>query len=238
MESTETGVKEGKPKKSRDEIMEIIVVVLLGLVTLLTAWATWIGSLHGGNQATNYTKSNNIAADGNSRWNQASQDLLSDMQLVNRINDLRIELTYAEENGDAEEAEKCQWKIDEIIGNSASEELVEAMQWADAQEEYATPFDMEGFTESYFEDAEAVLAEADEVLKQGQKDNASGDAYGLVTVIYSIVLFLLGISSSFKSGKNKMALIIIGAVGTALATAYMLTLPMPTGFSLSGFFGG
>lgn len=46
-----------KKKRSKDEILEILVVVLLGLTALLTAWATWIGSLHGGNQATNYTKS-------------------------------------------------------------------------------------------------------------------------------------------------------------------------------------
>ncbi len=71
-----------KSKRSRDEILEIIVVVLLGITALLTAWATWIGSLHGGNQATNYTKSNNIAADGNARWNQAAQELSEDMALV------------------------------------------------------------------------------------------------------------------------------------------------------------
>lgn len=71
-----------KSKRSRDEILEIIVVVLLGITALLTAWATWIGSLHGGNQATNYTKSNNIAAAGNARWNQAAQELSEDMALV------------------------------------------------------------------------------------------------------------------------------------------------------------
>lgn len=231
------GIKE-KQQKTKEEVIEIVVVVLLGLVTLLTAWATWVGALHGGNQATNYTKSNNIAADGNARWNQAAQSLMSDMQLVDRINDIRIELTYAEDNGNVEEAEKLQWKIDEIVNNSASDELVEAIHWADEQEEFASPFDMDGFVDSYFEDASAVLTEADEVLKQGQADNANGDAFGLVTVIYSIVLFLLGISSSFKNEKNKMALLIIGVAGTVLATVYMLTLPMPTGFSLSSFFGG
>ncbi len=48
-------------KRSRDEILKLSWLSLLGITALLTAWATWIGSLHGGNQATNYTKSNNIA---------------------------------------------------------------------------------------------------------------------------------------------------------------------------------
>ena len=54
-----------KSKKSREDILEIIVAIFLGVTALATAWASWIGSLHGGNQATNYTQSNNMAADGN-----------------------------------------------------------------------------------------------------------------------------------------------------------------------------
>ena len=59
--------------------IEIIVAILLGATALLTVWATWIGSLHGGNQSTNYTKSNNIAAEGNSEYNAGVQLYLSDM---------------------------------------------------------------------------------------------------------------------------------------------------------------
>lgn len=227
-----------KEKKTRAEIMEIVVVVLLGLVTLLTAWASWIGSLHGGNQATNYTKSNNLSSDGNSMWNQAVQELAEDTALWNSINDLRIDYTFAEENHDTETMEKLDWKIEQLMTDSVSEELAEAIYWADEQEEYATPFDMEGFVDSYFANAQATLDEAESVMAQGQKDNEVGDAFGLVTVIYSIAMFLLGILSSFKSEKNQMALIIISIVAVIFTTIYMLTLPMPTGFSMSSFFGG
>lgn len=226
-----------KAKRSRDEILEIIVVVLLGITALLTAWATWIGSLHGGNQATNYTKSNNIAADGNARWNQAAQELSEDMSLWNTISELRIEYSFAEEKGDTAEMERCEWKLDQLYNDSVSEELSEAIDWADAQEEYASPFEMEGFAESYFFDAQAVLDEAQTVLEQGQADNAHGDAYGLVTVIYSIVLFLLGIAGSFKNTTNKTVIIVISVVGMIAATIYMLTIPMPTGFSIASYFG-
>ena len=230
--------KAPKAKMTREEILEVVVVVLLGLVTVLTAWASWISSLHGGNQATNYTKSNNLSAEGNSMWNQGVQDISSDMQLWDRINDLKIEYAFAEANEDEDGMEKAEWKIDQLLTDSASEELMAAIEWADSQEEYASPFDMEGFADSYFVDASDVLAEAQEILEQGQKDNAAGDAYGLVSVIYSIVLFLLGILSSFKSEKNKMALVIVSVLGIIFATIYMVTLPMPTGFSLGNFFQG
>ena len=59
-----------------------------------------------------------------------------------------------------------------------------------------------------------------------------------MTVIYSIVLFLLGIAGSFKSTTNKTVIICIGIVGLIAASIYMLTLPLPTGFSLSSYFSG
>lgn len=226
-----------KKKRSKDEILEILVVVLLGLTALLTAWATWIGSLHGGNQATNYAKSSNMAADGNARWNQAAQELTSDMQLWNTISELRIEYAFAAEKNDAAEMERIEWKLNQIYTDNVSDNLQEAMDWADEQEEYASPFEMEGYVESYFADAQSVLDEAQATLEQGQLDNAHGDAFGLVTVIYSIVLFMLGIAGSFKNTTNRMVIIAIGIVGMVAASIYMLTLPLPTGFSLSNYFG-
>ena len=71
--NTQTPAQE-KPRRSKEDILEIIIAVFLGVTALATAWASWIGSLHGGNMSTNYTKSNNLAADGNARWNEASRD--------------------------------------------------------------------------------------------------------------------------------------------------------------------
>ena len=60
-------------KRSKEDVLEIVIALFLGITALATAWASWIGSLHGGNMSTNYTRSNNLAADGNARWNEASQ---------------------------------------------------------------------------------------------------------------------------------------------------------------------
>ena len=227
-----------KVKRTKAEILEIFVVILLGITALLTAWASWMGSLHGGNQATNYTESNNIAADGNARWNEASQNLSRDMAVWDQLYTLRIELNFAQEKGEADEIEKLVWQIDLITANNISGELQAAIDWADAQEGYVSPFAMEGFTESYFADAQNTLNQANEILELGKADNRNGDTYGLVTVIYSVVLFLLGICNSFKNEKNQMAVVIIGAVVMALVTVFMFTIPMPTGFDIGSFFTG
>ncbi|MEG2118695.1 MAG: hypothetical protein RRY76_05770, partial [Clostridia bacterium] len=192
-----------KRKRSKEEILEIIVAIFLGITALTTAWGSWIGSLHGGNQATNYTTSNNLAAEGNSMYNEAAQTLMQDMMLWNQISDVRIDYNFAKEKNETAEMEKAEWKLDQLMSDNCSEALTEAIQWADNQEEYASPFDKEGFVDSYFEAALNKLGESNALLQQGEKDNNSEDSFGLVTVIYSVMLFLLGIVGTFKQLPNR-----------------------------------
>lgn len=228
---------EAKQKRSKEEVLEIIIAIFLGVTALATAWASWIDSLHGGNQATNYTTSNNLAADGNSRYNEASQNLMQDMMLWNQISEASLNLTFAEESGDDIEAEKYSYLLDQLMSDNATQEFLDAVNWALDQEDYATPFDMEGYVDSYFEDAWAVLDESEALLEQGKQDNSNGDKFGLVTVIYSVVLFMLGIVGTFKKLPNRYIITGVAIAGFLFATIYMFTIPMPTGFNLFGFFG-
>lgn len=235
--ASENGDNKKKKKfKFNEGTLEILVAIMLGITAIFTAWASWIGSLHGGNQATNYTESNNLAADGNSRWNEASQLLMQDMITWNTISDIQIDLAFAEANGDEMEVEKLEWKLDKIINDNCSEAFQDAITWAMDQEDGVSPFDMEGYTDSYFDDAAEVLAQADEILEQGKADNHNGDSFNLVNVIYSLVLFLLGIVGIFKKLPNRGVVFGIAVVAFLAATIYMWTIPMPTDFSIASFF--
>jgi len=242
--------KPTKAGKTRDEIIELIVVVLLGVTALSTAWASWIGSLHGGNQATNYTRSNNLASESNGEYSVGAQTYMSDLIIYNDLNNLSIDAHFAETQGDKKETERIEMKVSELMNGSVSEGMAEALQWAmeegqrlvkegaDPATTSVSPFDMEGFIESYFTNAAELTEKSDRALEEGKRDNQSGDALGLVTVIYSIVLFLLGIVSTFKGWANKVAVTGIAALAFAIATGYMLTLPLPTGFDIIAYFGG
>lgn len=226
-----------KKKRDPEKILEIIVAVFLGITALATAWASWIGSLHGGNQATNYATSNNLSSEGNSMYNEAAQSLMQDMMLWNEISDVLIESSYAEEKNDTEAVEKYDWKLEKLLNDNCSAELAQAINWAMEQDEDTSPFEKEGFTDSYFTDAKEMIAEADKLLEQGKKDNANGDAFGLVTVIYSVVLFLLGIVGTFKRLPNRYVILGVAIVGFLFATIFMFTIPMPTGFNILSYFG-
>ncbi len=226
-----------KQKRSKEEILEISVAIFLGVPALATAWGSWIGSLHGGNQATNYTMSTNLASEGNSMYNDASQDLMQDMMMWNQISEASINLSFAEDQNDVVGVEKYNWQLEQLMTDNCSEDFLDAIIWALDQEEYTSPFEKEGFVESYFVYSNELIAESEGYLEQGKQDNASGDAFGLVTVIYSVVLFMLGIVGTFKNLPNRFLILCVAIVGFLFASIYMLTLPMPTGFSLMSFFG-
>ncbi len=230
-------------------LVEILVVVLLGLTALLTAWASWIGSLHGGNQATNYTLSTNLASEGNSEYNAGSQYLMQDMLLWNEIADLQMDIIYSTDEDEIELAcTKLYYKMNENLSEDMAAQIAwtypdtydivdTIYEWMEYDEAWTSPFFSQDYIDSYYDYAFELLAESEEALAQGKEDNANGDAFGLVTVIYSVSLFLLGMVSTIEDKKNKYALLIISVVSVLAATIYMITLPLPTGFSITSFFG-
>ena len=225
--------KTKKPLFSENTI-EVLVAIFLGITALLTAWASWIGSLHGGNQATNYTKSNNLASEGNSEYNAGLQTYLSDLMVWNTLMEYSFDQDLAELEGDNEKYQLIEEKMDSYVEQNGSEILAEAAgQMTDGMN---SPFEVPGMMDKYFENANALLDESRAILEEGQRDNSNGDAYNLVNVIYSVVLFMLGIVGIFKKLPNRTVVLFIAVIGLILATIYMFTIPMPTGFDFASFF--
>ena len=80
--------------------LETVVAILLGLTTLVSAWASWIGSLHSGIQSINFPKSNNMASRGTAEYNMGMQLYLADYMSWNTLKDFQYELEAAQESGD------------------------------------------------------------------------------------------------------------------------------------------
>lgn len=244
----ETKETEACEKTSKnDAIIEVITVVLLGITALLTAWASYVGSIHGGNQATNYAKSNNLSAEGNSMYNEAAMKVMQDMQLWNQISEYQVEILYAESIDDEDALEEAAYKLLFIGNDSIPEYMAEyigwsydfedssdILAWLDTDDAMNSPFLDEEYENSYYEEALDILAESEAVIEQGQQDNANGDKFTLVTVIYSVVLFLLGIVGVFKITRNKTIVLIISIVALIVAVVFMFTIPLPTS---GGIFG-
>jgi len=220
----------GNEKDKKLERVELIVVILLGITAVATAWASWQGSQHGSMMDQKYSMANMLASEGNSEYNAGIQSLTQDMLLYNEINSLQIDLHFAESKGDTDEVEKLEWKIDELVSGNMSEELEEAFIWAMGEEEHrgesVSPFELDSFVDSYFENALALLEESEELLEIGNTHSTHSDNQGLVSVIYAVVLFLLGVSASFKRLREKYILIAVSCIGFLIATIFMFTIPI------------
>ena len=221
--------------------LEMIIVIMLGITALLTAWATWVGSMHGANQSANYAISSNLSAEGNAEYNAGIQNMMSDMMLYNQLNGLIIDQYFAEEQGDEDTYEAIEYKLEQLMPHM-SEEFAVAFEWAWEQleitEESVSPFENEEYAASFFIEANEKLEEAEKAMVQGDKDSSTSDKFGLVTVLYTVALFMLGITSNFKVFKNKAIVFATASVAFLIGTIYMLTLPMPVGFNIASFFGG
>ena len=147
-----------KKKPDMDKLTELIIVIMLGVTALLTAWASWIGSLHGGNQATNYATS-----------------------LWNDISSLQIEIVFAQNNNnEAELAKLCNqlfYKMAENVSetmaakidwntadNSSSDPQATILAWLEKENSMSSPFFDENYVNSYFTKANELLAQSQEVL--------------------------------------------------------------------------
>ena len=215
--------------------LETVVAILLGLTTLVSAWASWIGSLHSGIQSINFTKSNNMASHGTAEYNMGMQLYLADYMSWNTLKDFQYELEAARESGDKAKIELISNKIEAHKKTNLSSFLTEAIEWME-KNDADSPFNMPGLTEKYFETAEANVRQSQELLEEGMRDNTKGDSYNLVTVIYSLTLFLLGIINTFKNMHNKIAVLGIAVAFLILGFIYMCTIPLPTGFAQMNFF--
>lgn len=171
-------------------------------------------------------------------WNEATQLLIQDMLTWNMITEYQFDIEIAKLNGNDKEAELIEEKIDTLMESNASEQLVAGIEWLynEAPETAISPFENEEIIDSYYTEAQAMLDEADAVLKEGQEDNAKGDAYNLATVFLSVVLFLLGIVGTFKRMPNRFVVFVVAVAILVFAVIFMFKIPMPTGFNFASFF--
>ena len=215
--------------------LETVVAILLGITTLLSAWASWIGHLHGGIQSINFTDSNNMSSKGTAEYNLGMQLYLSDYMSWNVAKEYYYELEAAKDEGDQKEIDLLNKKINSFVEQNASNILAEAVKWMEENNE-DNPFKMPGMSEKYFQSAQEKVDKSQELFEEGKRDNSKGDSYLLVTVVYSLTLFLLGIVNTFKAMSNRITVLAIAVAFLVFAVIYMCTIPLPTGFENMNFF--
>lgn len=202
---------------------EVLIALLLGLASIVTAWASFQASLYDGEMAAANTKAGVLAAEAESLYLEGNQQYLSDSQLFDRLTELQIQSGSA----DAAAAAVAVETIDVLTFQSMSEEFAAAVAWADAENEadpamFTHPQGNEEYVAALFGQYEEVKASADAEIERSGMFNDLGDKLTLNTVLLAISLFLFGIAAILRTYRTR--LLITGVSTIVMVVATVLTL--------------
>ena len=202
--------------------VELIVVILLGIVSVATAYTSFQSSLYDGQRGDSISLSEAAGTEAESLYLEGNQQYVQDSQTIQQLSVLRI----AAENGDA----IARAQYDELYFIAVSEELDAAIQNAAAQDEaepefWHDPQADEDYQAALFGPYAEKSDEAAVLREQGNGYNKSADTLGLYTAIMAITLFLLGIAAVVR--RPLMQWILIATGGAIFLVTAILTATIP-----------
>jgi hypothetical protein len=205
---------------------EVIIAVLLGLVSVATAYSSFQAALYDGKVIEANTQATTLATEAESLYLEGNQQYVQDAQLFDRLTDLQLDI----ENPDAAISSAAQTKYDTIYFQSVSEEFDAAIQAADALNEsdpdfYYSPLDDEDYQAFLFGGYADTKDQADAALAEAKQFGAHGDVLTLTTVLFALSLFLLGISAVVKAFRVRLILGAVSMVIFVLSLVMTLTVP-------------
>jgi len=191
--------------------LQLLIVVLLGIVSVATAYTSFQAALYGGMQAAAYSKGGADQTEAESLYLEANQQYIQDGQILTRLTELSIDM----DSSDPVLADAASAKFDALVFTAVSENLQAAIDWSvvenDANpDDYVSPQESEDYNQALF----GAWAELDDeslaLLAAGDAYNAQGDRLTLNTVLMAITLFLLGIAAVLNNRRAQWILIGVG----------------------------
>ena len=214
-----------------------LVAIMLAICALTTAWATWIGDLHASDQDSNYAKAERLDTEANASYNLNSQLYVAIFNLWTHVYEVNSEIKALESAGDTQGANAKREQMNAYIETNCPnyQNIKSAIYTALEKGGSATPFD-EYPQASFFADSEKLSQEATEAREDGNRCNLANDSYGLVSVLYSLCLFLFGMVGFYKQRLPRRIVFSVGVFVFVIATAYMISLPLPENFDFANYF--
>jgi hypothetical protein len=202
--------------------VELVVVIMLGIVSVATAYTSFQSGLYGGQSDDKISQSEAAGTEAESLYLEGNQQYVQDSQTIQQLSVLQV----AVDGGDP----IAQAQYDELYFIAVSEDLDTAIQNAAALDESEPEFWHDPQAD---EDYQAVLfggygeqKEASESLRtEGDDLGLKGDTLGLYTALMAITLFLLGIAAVVR--RPLMQWILIATGGAIFLVTAILTATIP-----------
>ena len=206
--------------------LQLLVVILLGIVSVATAYTSFQAALYGGMQAAAYSKGGAAQTEAESLYLEANQQYIQDAQILTRLTELSIDM----ESSDPVLADAASAKFDTLLFTAVSEDLQAAIDWSVVENDanpdtYVSPQESDDYNAALFGAWADLDDESLALLTDGDTYNAHGDRLTLNTVLMAITLFLLGIAAVLRNRRAQWILIGVGL--TIFVVAGVLTALVP-----------
>jgi len=205
---------------------ELFIVLLLGIVSVATAYTSFQSALYDSQMAGAYTRGQNAQTEAESLYLEANQQYILDVQTWARL----TELTTDMDSADPVLAAAASEKFDSIYFVSVNEDFEAAIGWSNEQNDadpdnYTSPFDSEDYQDALF----GAWAEEDDrseaLIREGDVYNGYSDRLTLNTVLMAITLFLLGVAAVVRRRQTQW--ILVGFGSAIFVVAAVLTVVVP-----------
>lgn len=205
---------------------ELIIVILLGVVSVVTAYASFQAALYDSQMAGAYTKGQKEGTAAESLYLEANQQYILDVQNWSQLTLLSVDM----ESSDPALASSATTKFETLYFQAVGEDLDAAIVWSTEQNEidpatFTSPFDNEDYMDVMFSPYADSKAVADKLIAEGDEYNSLSDRLTLNTVLMAISLFLLGVAAVVRSRRSQ---IVLASVATGVfVVAAVLTAAIP-----------
>jgi hypothetical protein len=185
---------------ARSRRLELWIAGLLGVVAIITAFATYKAVLEDGDTLANFNEGVRINDNATASDTEGTQQYTTDQAIY-------LEFIKSDVAGEKDVATYFRETL-------FSPELEEAVKWVEEGDKDAvSPFQEESpYTRPEWAEAEKLRGQTEAKFKEAGVHDEDGDKYVLATVILSISLFLLGIAGVNRQFKVQRILVGIAAV--------------------------
>lgn len=202
---------------------ELVIAILLGLASIVTAYASFQSSLFDGEVNRLNTEASVLSGEAESLYLEANQQYVSDGQLYDRLTELAI----IADGPDAADAAIAIETIEVLTFQSVTEDFAAAMAWADAENDadpefFTHPQASEDYLAALFGPYADMKDQAQTALAASAVFNDLGDRLTLNTVLLAISLFLLGVAAILRT--RRVRELLAGVATTIFLVATVLTI--------------
>lgn len=196
-DATAAEVEDARSKK-----LEVWIAALLGVVAIITAFATYKAVLEDGDTLANFNEGVRLNQDATAQDTEGTQQYTTDQAIY-------LEFVKSDVGGDSEEAAYFRETL-------FSPELEESVKWLEEgadDDERLSPFQEDSpYTRPEWAEAEKLREQSSDKFEEAGVHDEDGDKYVLATVVLSIALFLLGIAGVNRQLRVQRALTALASV--------------------------